>query len=272
MFFGYKVQLRVEIKTNMLKDVILFLVGIVVGAMNGIAGGGMLIGFPVLLATGMPALVANATSNIIILPGQITSAFGYRKYLSQIPRAYLLLAIPCAIGAAIGATILRHTSAASFEHLVPGLIVFAVVLFIFQPYLHFHVRKHINGPKRQRQSLRPLIPVAIAMVPLAIYGGYFGAGFGFIMLALLGFTKLHEIHQMNALKNLMAVSIASVSLLCLANSHLIDWRHGLFMAAGNGLGGYAGSIGAQRYSSHTIRIVVIVIGICTATYLVFRSY
>jgi uncharacterized membrane protein YfcA len=240
--------------------------------MNGIAGGGMLIGFPILLATGMPALVANATSNIIILPGQFTSAYGYRKYLRQIPRSYLLLAIPCAIGAGIGAMILRHTSSAHFEKLVPGLIVFAVLLFIFQPYLHFKMRKHINGPKKHRQSLRPLIPIAIAMLPLAVYGGYFGAGFGFIMLALLGFTKLHEIHQMNALKNLMAIVIAIVSLLCLANAHLIDWQHGLFMAAGNGVGGYLGSVGAQRYSSHTIRIVVIAIGICTATYLVFRSY
>lgn len=256
----------------MLTDLLLLLTGVIVGAMNGIAGGGMLIGFPVLLATGMPALIANATSNIIILPGQITSAYGYRKYLRQIPRSYLLLAIPCMIGAGIGATILRHTSAKSFEQLVPGLIIFAVVLFIFQPYLHFHIRKHINGPKKRRQSLKPLIPIALAMLPLAIYGGYFGAGFGFIMLALLGFTKLHEIHQMNALKNLMAVAIATVSLLCLANAHLIDWQHGLFMAAGNGVGGYLGSIGAQRYSSHTIRIVVIVIGIATATYLVFRSY
>lgn len=256
----------------MLIDVILFLVGIVVGAMNSIAGGGMLIGFPVLLATGMPALVANVTGNIIILPGQISSAFGYRRYLRQIPRNYLLLAVPCLVGAAIGATILRHTSSASFQKLVPGLIIFAVVLFIFQPYLHLHIRKHINGPKKQRQSLKPLIPVAVATFPLAIYGGYFGAGFGFIMLALLGFTKMHDIHQMNALKNMMAVCIALVSLLCLANSHLIDWQHGLSMAAGNGIGGYAGSIGAQRYSSRSLRIIIIIIGICTASYLVFRSY
>jgi uncharacterized membrane protein YfcA len=256
----------------MLKDVILFLVGIIVGAMNGIAGGGMLIGFPILLATGMPPLIANATSNIIILPGQITSAFGYRKYLRLIPRGYLLLAIPCIIGAAIGATILRHTSSGSFQKLVPGLIVFAVILFIFQPYLHVKVHKHMHGPKKHRESLQPLLFISIAMLPLAIYGGYFGAGFGFIMLAFLGFTKLHEIHQMNALKNLMAVSIAVVSIICLANSHLIDYRHGIFMAIGNGIGGYAGSIGAQKYSSHSIRIVVIVIGICTASYLVFRAY
>ena len=256
----------------MLQDIILFLVGIITGAMNGIAGGGMLIGFPVLLATGMPALVANATSNIIILPGQITSAYGYRKYLKQIPRGYLLLAIPCILGAAIGALILRNTSSSHFEKLVPGLIVFAVVLFIFQPYLHLKVHRHMHGPKSRRESLKPLLWISLAMFPLAIYGGYFGVGFGFIMLAFLGFTKLHEIHQMNALKNLMAICIATVSIICLANAHLIDWQHGAFMAAGSGIGGYTGSRTAQKYSSHAIRIVVIVIGVCTASYLVFRAY
>ncbi len=256
----------------MLTDLILFLVGIVVGAMNAIAGGGMLIGFPVLLALGMPALIANATSNIIILPGMMTSAFGYRTYLRRIPRSYIYLIIPCVIGAAIGATILRNTSSNSFEHLVPGLIVFAVVLFIFQPFLHRHIHRHLHGSKPHRQSIKPLVPVAIAMLPLAIYGGYFGAGLGFIMLALLGFTKLHEIHQINALKNIMAICIALVSLAILANRNLINWHDGLIMAAGNGIGGYAGAVSAQKVSSHALRIVVIVIGVSTASYLVFRTY
>jgi len=256
----------------MIVNILLLLTGVIVGIMNGIAGGGMLIGFPVLLAAGLPALVANATSCIIVLPGQITSAYGYRRYIRQIPRSYMLLAIPCIIGAITGVLILRHTSSEHFEKLVPGLISFAVVLFIFQPYIHFKVRSHINGPKKHRQSLRPLIPAGLAMFPLAIYGGYFGAGFGFIMLALLGFTKLHEIHQMNALKNLMAVCIATASLITLSGAHLIDWKHGLFMATGNAIGGYTGSMTAQKYSSHTIRIIVIIIGIATAAYLVFRNY
>ncbi len=118
----------------MLQELILFLVGIIVGIMNAIAGGGLLLGFPVLLATGMPALVANATGNFVVLPGLITSAFGYRKYLRKVPPQYLLLAIPCAIGTATGAIILRHTSFDNFQNLVPGLILFAVVLFIFQPF------------------------------------------------------------------------------------------------------------------------------------------
>lgn len=256
----------------MLQELVLFLVGIVVGVMNAIAGGGMLIGFPVLLATGMPALIANATGNLVILPGQISSAYGYRAFLRKIPRSYLLLFIPCSLGTAIGATILRRTPSSNFEHYVPGLLLFAVVLFAFQPLLHRHVHRHINGPKKHRQSLKPVLLLCAAMLPLSMYGGYFGAGFGFIMLAFLGFTKLHEIHQINALKNLMAVTIAGSSIIVLFGAHLIDWRQGAIMGTGNLIGGYLGATGAQKFSSHAIRIVVIVVGLCTATYLIFRNY
>lgn len=255
-----------------MSDILLFLVGIVIGVMNAIAGGGMLLGFPILLATGMPALVANVTSSIIILPGQISSAYGYRAYLKRIPPQYLLLAIPTTIGAAIGALILRNTPSDNFERLVPCLILFAVVLFIFQPFLHQHVHRHMHGPKKRRSSIRPLGVVAVAMLPLSIYGGYFGAGFGFIMLAFLGFTKMHEIHQMNALKNVMSICIATTSIVCLFSTHLIDWKHGSFMAVGNLIGGYAGAVGAQKFSSHAIRIVVIIIGLSTAVYLLLRPY
>src|SRR5438270_3938759 len=114
-------------------DIGLFLVGIVVGGMNAIAGGGMLIGFPIMILVGLPALVANATACVVTLPGQIGSAYGYRSYLRKVPAVYLWLLVPCAAGAAIGATLLRHTSYSRFAELVPGLILLAVALFAFQP-------------------------------------------------------------------------------------------------------------------------------------------
>src|SRR4051812_47041750 len=106
-------------------DIILFVVGIVVGAMNAIAGGGMLIGFPVLLAVGVPPIVANASTGLVVLPGNLAASIGYRKYLKRVPRRYLLLLIPATTGAVLGTILLRHTSADSFEKLVPGLIAFA---------------------------------------------------------------------------------------------------------------------------------------------------
>jgi uncharacterized membrane protein YfcA len=253
-------------------ELILFIVGIIVGAMNAIAGGGMLIGFPVLVATGMPALIANATTCIIVLPGQITSAYGYRKYLTQIPKRYALLAIPCSLGAAIGTVILRHTSIESFEKLIPFLVVLAVVLFTFQPFLHRHAHHHIHGPKKHRNRWQPLVLLGLAFFPLAIYGGFFGTGIGFIMLAFLGFTRIHEFHRMTALKNMILISIVGTNFFCLLGSHLIDWRHGLFMAGGNAIGGLAGARGAQRVSSRSLRYAVIFIGMSAAIYLGFRSY
>src|SRR4051794_584121 len=112
-------------------DLILFFAGLIVGGMNAVAGGGMLVGFPVMLAVGIPAITANATTNIIVLPGSLSATYGYRKYLRRVPRQYLLLLIPACIGGAIGATLLRHTSPARFEQYVPALILTAVVLFAF---------------------------------------------------------------------------------------------------------------------------------------------
>lgn len=253
----------------MLKDIVLFLVGIVVGSMNAIGGGGMLLGFPVLLAAGLTPLVANMTSNVVVLPGQISSAFGYRRYIKKLPPRYLILLLSCLVGAVIGALLLRNTSSTRFQNLAPVLVAFAVLLFAFQPLLHFHLHKHIS---HRSHNIRSLFIIALALLPTAIYGGYFGAGFGFIMLAFLSFTKLHDIHQMNGLKNLAGTAIAAVSILCLYSTHLIDWRHGLVMAAGNAIGGYAGARLSQKFSSHIIRIVVIVIGLAAAAYLALRAY
>jgi uncharacterized membrane protein YfcA len=249
--------------------ILLFLVGIIVGAMNAVAGGGMLIGFPIMLAVGMPPLVATATTNIVVLPGQLSSAFAYRKFLNKLPLKYILLLIPCMVGAAIGATILRHTSSARFGHLIPLLILFAVVLFTVQPLIHLHLRRHIA--KRSKNN-RTLLLIGLSLLPLSIYAGYFGPGFGFLMLAFLSFTRLRDIHQMNALKNLAGAGIAAAAILSLLSAHLFSVPLGLSMAAGCTIGGYCGSRISMRFSTHAIRIAVIAIGFLSAGYLAFRTY
>jgi len=251
------------------QDILLFLVGIAVGATNSIAGGGVLLAFPVFLALGLSPIVANVTCNIVAVPGCFSSAYGYRKYLRKMHRRYLVLLVPCIAGSATGAFILSHTTGAKFQQIVPALVGCAVILFAFQPLLHAHLRGHIHG---RRKDLKSLGIIAVALIPAAIYGGYFGAGFGFIMLAFLGFTKLHEIHRMNGLKNLAAGCITLTSATVLYSHHLINWRFGLVTAAGCTLGGYYGSVFSQKVSSHAIRVFVIVIGVGTAAYLAFRSY
>lgn len=257
----------------MVHDLILFLAGIMVGGMNAIAGGGMLIGFPIMLALGYRPLIANATANMAVLPGNIGATYSYRKYLKRVPRQYLFLLIPAFIGAAIGATLLRHTSFKDFNSFIPALVLFAVVLFTFQPVLYNQIQRHLSSSKHSRKSIKPLASVGLAVLPLSIYGGYFGAGFGFVMLAFLGFTRLHDhIHRMNALKCSVTICISAVSIICLYSSHLINWRVGFIMGAGNLLGGIGGASLTQRISSHALRIVVICIGIGTAAFLGLRSY
>jgi uncharacterized membrane protein YfcA len=257
----------------MIHDLILFFAGILVGVMNALAGGGMLIGFPLMLAIGISPLVANATANLSVLPGNMGAVFSYRRYLKKVPRSYLLLLIPVALGSAGGAILLRHTSFQSFNTYIPWLILFAVLLFIFQPFLYNKLQSHLKTKKKTKKSRRSLLIIGIAIIPLSIYGGYFGAGLGFVMLAFLGFTGLHNhIHRANALKCCMTVCVSAVSLVCLFSSHLIDWHAGIVMASGNLIGGLSGAYLSKRVSSHSLRIAVIIIGVCTATYLFFRRY
>lgn len=252
----------------MTQDLLLFAVGILVGAMNAVAGGGILIGFPVLLASGLSPIVANASSYVIVLPGLIASVFGYRKHLHTVPKKYMWLLVPCAIGAAIGSAILKHTTSNKFEELVPLLVFFAVVLFAIQPLLHFHLHKHL---KTKSKRIKPLVWIGIALLPVSVYGGYFGAGFGFIMLAFLGFTKLKDVHKMNAVKNLSAIVICTVSIASLFSTGLINWHYALMMGTGCAVGGYYSSILTQRFTTHAIRVTVIILGITTASYMAFQA-
>ena len=253
----------------MLKDVLLFFVGIIVGNMNAIAGGGTLVGFPVLLGVGLPALTADATSYIAVLPGQIASAIGYRNYLRKVPKLYLWLLIPCAAGAAIGAYFLRHTSFTHFESIVPALVLTAVLMFALQPLLHFHFIRHLRS--KHKDTLK-LVLLGLALLVMTTYGGYFGAGLGFALLALLSFTNQHEIHTMNGMKNVAGIVVVSVAIISVYSAHIISWKHGLIMGAGNLIGGFMGARLAQRVSSHAIRIIVIAIGFTTAAYLAVRYH
>lgn len=251
------------------KDILLLVVGCVVGAMNAIAGGGMLVGFPVLVALGIPPLTANATGGLISAPGQMASAFGYRNYLRRIPKRYAWLLVPCFIGAIFGALILRNTPPGDFNKMIPVLVLFGIVLFAFQPLLHFHLHKQIVF---RRRAVPPLVIIGLALLPIAFYGAYFGPGYGFLMLAFLGFTKLPDTHMINAAKNVSATVVAGTAVACLTSAHLIDWHAGLFMATGSVIGGYAGARGAQKVSHHWLRIAIILIGLAAVVYLGLQEY
>jgi uncharacterized membrane protein YfcA len=250
------------------KVLVVVVTGIVVGMVNAVAGGGMLIGFPILLVFGLSALVSNATANVINLAGQVTSSIGYRSQLRKLPRAYFWLIVPSILGGVFGAYILRQTPNARFLLIAPALIIIAVILFAFQPYIKQRIYRL---PEMVNNYDGPSTGIFILVFMLSIYGGYFGAGYGLVMLAILSLSKIKSIHEMNGLKNICAIAICLSATGILFNSHLINWHYGLTMAIGTAIGGYLGAQLAQRFPMAVIRYIVIIVGLATAIYLYSQS-
>lgn len=240
-------------------EILLLVAGFLCGVVNSVAGGGVLIVFPALLLAGLSPINANITSNLVTFPGTSSAAFASKKDLSKIHKKYFLLIIPSFLGGLIGLTLLSKTSNEIFNTFVPWLILTAVALFAFQPQLH----KHLHRPPHMRFG-SPLFLVAIALFFASIYAGYFGAGFGFIMMALLGFTKIHGIFKITALKNLTAAMLGVTGTIYFSYYGGISWKYGLIAAAGSLAGGYFGAKFFHKVSPHTVRAVVSSVGLVVA--------
>lgn len=260
--------LATESITTMEQILLLSLAGLLSGVINSIAGGGGILLYPALLVTGLPPIMANATSSLVILPGSVSSAYGYRKELGKVPRSYIWLAVPCLIGSVIGCYILVNTAPSTFEKLAPWLVLSAVMLLALQTKLHHWLSKQ---SRRRKIHWHTLPIICVLLFPLAIYGGFFGVGFGLMMLALLGFSSLKNTLQMNGVKNLASIVMASVATIYFVSSGLINWRAGLIMAAGNAVGGYAGARLAHKISAHHVHTLTIAIGLIISIVLIVKS-
>ena len=245
------------------------------GAVNSIAGGGTLLTFPALVALGVPALVANATSTVALWPGALSSMVGYRDEL-QGARAWVLrLTLPSVAGGAAGAFLLLHTPADRFARIVPFLVLGATLLFLAQGPLMRRLRERraesapATGDVNGDPQVAPWLFMA-GQFAIGVYGGYFGAGIGILMLAGLGMMGFTNIHRMNGLKNWGAVCMNVVAAAIFAFSGIVNWPVALAMAAGGLLGGYAGSRVAQRVGQQPVRRAIVVIGLASFLYLLFR--
>lgn len=218
--------------------------------MNSVAGGGSFLSFPALVFAGVPAISANATNNAAMWVGTIGSARGYKEEVAA--HRGLLLPIVCAsaAGSIVGALLLLLTPAPLFERLIPWLLLFATCTFAAAPWL----TRRSDAPPRHA-------PWQIAVQFLvAIYGGYFGAGMGILMLAVLAFSGLSTFNAQNAVKNVLAVAINGVALVPFAIARIVDWRFAVPMAAIALLGGYFGARFFRRVSPRISRPIVIAIG------------
>jgi hypothetical protein len=229
---------------------IVFGAAFLAGIVNSIAGGGTLISFPTLVWLGRNAILANATNAAALWPGSFAGMIGFRRDLANVPRRLLLLTLPSVVGGAAGAILLLHTSTRTFEHLVPWLILSATLLLAFQEVITRHL------PHRW-----PLGLVLVFQLLVGIYGGYFGAGMGILMLAALGLIGLTDLHQMNGLKNLLAICINGVAAIYFAISGAVIWFDALIMAVAAILGGFAGAKIAHRLGRKFVRASVVVIGL-----------
>jgi uncharacterized membrane protein YfcA len=240
------------------------------GAINAIAGGGTLVTFPALVGLGVPAIVANATSTVALWPGAIASMYGYRHELDGVRSWAVRFAVPSLLGGLAGALLLLRTPAERFDQIVPWLVLGATMLFVVQRPLMAALRTRSGTTVISDPATRsPSLALLVFQFGIAIYGGYFGAGIGILMLAALGFMGFTNIHRMNGLKNWGGLCINVTAAVTFAVLGLVDWPVAIAMAAGAMLGGYAGSRLAQRVKQESVRRVVIAIGFIAAGWLFF---
>jgi uncharacterized membrane protein YfcA len=241
------------------------------GVMNSVAGGGTLLTFPSLVAAGLSPLAANATSTVALLPAALSSMLGYRDELRGAKRWATALTVPSLVGGGLGALLLLRTSNATFERVVPWLVLGATALFLLQRPLMRWIRRH-DAPSSAAAGERagPTALMLALQLGVGVYGGYFGAGVGILTLALLGFMGFVNIHRMNGLKNWSGFCMNAVAAGTFAVSGIVEWPVAGAMAAGSIAGGYIGARGAQRVPQVLVRAAVALIGIGSGIWLLGR--
>jgi uncharacterized membrane protein YfcA len=251
----------------LLKPILLFLAGVIAGLINAIAGGGTLITFPALIFYGLPSVGANATNTVGVLPGIMSSLWGYRRELASQKRWVWRFTITSLAGGLIGAYLLLHTGENLFRQFVPYLILFATLLFTFSGRISRWLQVEAQVVEKSRHA----VALAIAFqFCVAIYGGYFGAGIGIFMLAALAVLGLKDIHEMNALRISLGVMLNAVAAIYFIANGLIFWTEAILLAAGTITGGYAGPYLARAIGVTAVRVFVSVTGFVSGIYFLVR--
>jgi uncharacterized protein len=253
-----------------------FLAAVLGGGVNAIAGGGTLLTFPALVGLGVPALTANATSTVALWPGALSSMWGYRDELGGARAWVVRLTLPSVAGGALGAWLLLRTPPDRFARIVPFLVLGATLLFLAQGPLMRRLRERTGRAPAAAADADGADPQVapwlfiLAQFAIGVYGGYFGAGIGILMLAGLGMMGFTNIHRMNGLKNWGAVCMNVVAAAIFAFSGIVNWPVALAIATGGLLGGYAGSRMAQRVGQQRVRHAIVAIGLASFLFLLLR--
>jgi uncharacterized membrane protein YfcA len=235
------------------------------GFVNAIAGGGTLLTFPALLYSGMNAIAANATSTAAVWPGSVTSSWAYRQYLRTSRARVMSLTLPSLLGGVTGAALLLNTTESAFRFIVPYLILLACGLLVAQePIARWMTQRTEAHPRRGSAALW------VAQFAIAVYGGYFGAGIGILMLAAMAIFLPEDLQTANALKNLFAVLINGVALLYFILKGAVVLPVAAMMAVAAIAGGWVGAHTAQRLSPSLLRGAVVIFGVAVSIHLMMK--
>src|SRR5580700_1552621 len=244
---------------------LLFAAGIA-GALNALAGGGSFISFPALLFMGVPPVEANATNTVALWPGLVASALAYLKRLNAPLRVLVPLLVTSVAGGWAGALLLLKTPQHTFLRLVPWLLLAGTLLFAFGNSIRSIVGKTAVIDDLHHISGQAIVIGSITEFLVAIYGGYFGAGIGFMTLAMLALMGMRDIHAMGAIRTLLAVAINAAAVVTFIVAHAVLWPVCIVMIAGSLFGGWFGAHYAQRADPKKVRGLVIGAGVAMTAY------
>ncbi|MGB6222956.1 sulfite exporter TauE/SafE family protein, partial [Haloferula sp.] len=247
-------------------DWLVLLAGFFAAVMNSVAGGGTMLTFPALLAAGLPPVLANTTSTVALYFGMPGSLWAFRKRLAEVKAWILPLGIVSLLGGFAGAWLLLRFDESVFERIVPWLLLFATLLFLLNGPIRRWLRKH-----ETEEPDRPKTWGIFFQSGVAIYGGYFGAGIGIMMLAGLGVLGLRDVNRMNALKALLGLLCNTSAVVLFMIKGAVDWRLAGFLLAGSIPGYFFGSHFAQRIPAVAVRAIVAIIGISIAAHLFWKQ-
>jgi uncharacterized membrane protein YfcA len=239
--------------------VLLVAAGLGAGTINGAAGGGTLVSFPALLAIGLPALQANVTSTLGIWPGYLGGVAGFRSEVRDQPRRRLaILSGAALVGAAGGSILLLVTPGSAFKTLAPYLVLGACVLFALQPVVGSWVKRHHSSVAEAHLGV-----AACGTLLAAAYGGYFGAGLGVVLLALLGITLPDDLVRTNGLRAVLSLVVNTAAAIVFLLAAHIAWIDAGLLAGSSLIGGYFGARLARRLSPVVFRVLVVALGLAT---------
>jgi uncharacterized membrane protein YfcA len=246
---------------------LLVVAGVAAGGVNAIAGGGSLITFPTLIGIGLPPVAANVTNSVAVCPGYISSVLGSRADLTGQGRL-LRTTIPTGVlGAVVGCVLLLATPARAFEVIVPFLVLTAAATLAFQDQL-----RGLVGHPRAMSSSRRAVSVQAMVFIGSVYGGYFGAALGVMLVAALALVIDESLNRINALKNVFSATVGVVTVVVFATFGPVNWAAALTLAPATIIGGYAGAKLARRLPARLLRVLIVSLGTVIGLILLWRAF